>query len=89
MSADNLVSYELLDWLETNLSNSHFNVVNDYLKNIDIESLYSTDILLVLTITFYAKDKLINRNEFLEKAELILIKRLGEDRAEKLLFYRR
>ena len=50
---------------------------------------YSKLSWLILSFTYYAKDKLVKRDLFLEQAEVILKNSLGEKRAEKLLQQRR
>lgn len=61
-----------------------FSDADKVLEEYHIEDLYLTEIVAILSITNSAKDKLYNRQDFLEKAK----KRLGKicpSRVEKLL----
>jgi len=80
---------EVIALLETNLSAGNFDIVDLWLKNADLTELNSAAIIGALTMTYWGKDKLVNRQEFLNKAEPLLKERLGEERAEKLLLRRR
>ena len=80
---------DTLEFLEKNLRTGEFDIVNDWLINIDLNNLNSTSILAALTITFWGKTNLSNRIAFLDKAEVILKQRLGDVRAENLLKNRR
>ena len=79
----------LLSWLEENLRSGDFAIVDKYLSETIINSLDTEDILIVLTFTFWGKDKLFNRETFLALAEPVLKLRLGEERTIKLLKNRR
>lgn len=76
-------------FLENLLRNGEFATVDEYLSSVNLETLSSTSILGALTITFWGKDKLSKREQFLKRSEVILKKNLGETRAEKLLRWRR
>lgn len=79
----------VLEWLEERLREGHFDIVDMWLSNVDLTLLNSTSILAALTITFWGKDKLTKRDDFLERIKPLLKERLGEERANKLLLHRR
>jgi hypothetical protein len=80
---------DVIAWLEDHLRHGRFNLVDQYLITVPVSELESSSIIGVLSITFWGKDKLSNRNIFLEQAESILKNRLGVERAENLLKNRR
>lgn len=79
----------IVSLLEAQLREGNFDYVDKWMDHVDVESLADVSILGVLTITFWGKDKLSRRDAFLQRAEIILKQRLGEERAEKLLVRRR
>lgn len=81
--------YETISWLEERLRNGEFDIVDFWLEHADITQLSDTAIIGALSITFWGKKELLKRNNFLARAEPHLKKNLGEDRANKLLLYRR
>jgi hypothetical protein len=86
---DRLQVEAVLGWLEERLREGHFNIVDMWLEKVPIEALNSTSIIAALTITFWGKDKLTQRDGFLARVEPVLKERLGEERANKLLLHRR
>jgi len=83
------MNYDLLGWLEKNLREGNFSIIDKYLNDTSVNDLESVDILIILTITFWGKDNLPNRNIFLQRSEHVLKARLGVERGESLLKYRR
>lgn len=75
--------------LEKHLRDGDFGFVDSWLDRADLETLSSAAILGALTITFWGKEELSRRDDFLKRAEVVLKKNLGEERAEKLLVRRR
>lgn len=59
------------------------------LQTYDVLQFESSTILIILTMTKMLRDKLPNRDEFLQRCENVLIDRLGEGRASRLLLKRR
>jgi len=81
--------YEVISWIEEQFRNGDFNIVDIWLANVGITMLSDTAIIGALSMTFWGKEKLFKRNDFLARAEPHLIKNLGKERAEKLLSNRR
>lgn len=75
--------------LEYELRNGNVSRVDNVLSLLDPEVLTPLIIIGILTITFWGKDYLTKRAEFLAKAEIALPKQLGTERAERLLQNRR
>jgi len=80
---------DLVAWLEVNLRKGKYDLVDLYLLNVSVADLEPSCILAVLNFTSFERDKFKNRVLFLEQAESILKNRLGNDRAESLLKFRR
>ena len=81
--------YLIISWLEDRLSNGEFHIVDFWLEHAELEQISDAGIIGVLSMTFHGKHELTKRNGFLARAEPILKKNLGEERAEKLLKHRR
>jgi hypothetical protein len=75
--------------LEGHLSDGNFIFVDNWFDCADLDALSPTSIIGALSISYWGKDKLIRREFFLQRAEVVLKEKLGEERAEKLLFGRR
>jgi len=77
--------------LEAMLRAGEYKSVDTWLRTcIDAASEPQPAVLLgILTITFYGKPHLKEREAFLQYAQAILIKRLGAERTENLLKNRR
>ena len=75
--------------LEEHLSNGDFQFVDNWFDYADLDALSTTSIIGALSISYWGKDKLSRRETFLQRAEIVLKEKLGEERAEKLLFRRR
>lgn len=84
-----LASEVALDYLNRELLQDHFAHVDALLGEADAERLASIVLLVVLSITGYARDRLPQRLRFLEVAEQKMISELGKERTEKLLEMRR
>lgn len=80
---------EVLAGFEHWLSQSMFQQADDLLRILRIEKCSPAALLAVLAITFYAKDKLQHRDDFLARVEALLISQLGAPRAAALLANRR
>lgn len=80
---------KVIELLEEHLSDGDFAFVDKWFDYADLDLLSDSSIIGALSITFWGKDKLTRRDAFLQRAEIILKKRLGEERAEKLLKNRR
>lgn len=80
---------ELLDEYESLLYKGEFEEVDRRLTLLDPSSVSTVGILVVLTITYWGKDKLTARDGFLARAEPVMKSRLGEERGENLLKNRR
>ena len=75
--------------LERHCSAGEFNLVDDWFDHADLDALSPTSIIGALSITYWGKKELTRRDAFLQRAEIVLKEKLGEERAEKLLFRRR
>jgi len=75
--------------LEHHLSDGDFAFVDAWFDHADLDVLSPTSIIGALSISYWGKDKLSRRDQFLQRAEVVLKAKLGEERAEKLLFRRR
>jgi hypothetical protein len=75
--------------LEEHLSDGDFAFVDLWFDHADLDALSPTSIIGALSISYWGKDKLTRREAFLQRAEIVLKEKLGEERAEKLLFRRR
>jgi len=75
--------------LEEHLSDGDFQFVDNWFNYADLDALAPVSILGALTISYWGKDKLTRRESFLQRAEIVLKEKLGEERAEKLLKNRR
>lgn len=81
--------YKTISWLENRLSNGEFDIVDFWLEHADITLMSDAAIIGALSMTFHGKHELTKRDSFLARAEPHLKKNLGEERANKLLKYRR
>lgn len=79
----------LFDGFEHLLHAGMFDSANALLFMLDVATMTPTEILLVLTITFYGKSKMSARPWFVHRAEEALTAKLGEQRAKALMEYRR
>jgi len=75
--------------LEEHLSNGDFQFVDNWFDHADLDALSPTSIIGALSISYWGKKELTRREAFLQRAEIVLKEKLGEERAEKLLFRRR
>lgn len=75
--------------LEELLRNGNFEEVDIFLDDINVKLLTPIALLSFLTITFHGKKHLINRLDFLIRAEEQIRTVLGDERTEKLLLRRR
>jgi len=75
--------------LEKHLSNGDFQFVDNWFDHADLDALSPTSIIGALSISYWGKKELTRREAFLQRAEIVLKEKLGEERAEKLLFRRR
>jgi hypothetical protein len=75
--------------LEEHLSDGDFQFVDNWFDYADLDALAPVSIIGALSISYWGKDKLTRREAFLQRAEIVLKEKLGEERAEKLLFRRR
>jgi len=75
--------------LEEHLSNGDFQFVDNWFDHADLDALSPTSIVGALSISYWGKKELTRREAFLQRAEIVLKEKLGEERAEKLLFRRR
>jgi len=89
MDYEQLEVEKIIDYLEENLRNSNFEAVDTWLNTSIVSELTDAGIIAALTISYWGKEKLTQREDFLSRAEPILKERLGEERAEKLLRFRR
>ena len=80
---------DVLDAYEPELRFHAFGEVDLMLDGEIPENDSPEEILVILTITSYAKDKLSRREAYLERAERALVAKLGADRAASLLENRR
>jgi hypothetical protein len=80
---------DIIFLLEERLRNGDFAFVDNWLDRADLDSLASVSIIGALTITYWGKQELTRRDAFLQRAEVVLKRNLGEERAEKLLCRRR
>ena len=78
-----------LDVLEEHLRISQFSAVDRVFMSLNVSGADPAELLGILTLTFYAKDRLAERAFFLERVEIELRRQLGGERAEKLLETRR
>ena len=62
--------------------------VDELLECSPVDDDTAAEILAVLSITFYAKDQLRERAEFVERARAFLIDKLGAERARALMVHR-
>ena len=75
--------------LEGYCSDGDFASVDSWFDHADLDNLSDVSIIGALSITFWGKDKLSRRDAFLQRAEIVLKRNLGEERAERLLKNRR
>lgn len=75
--------------LEQHLSDGDFAFVDSWFDHADLDALSPTSIIGALSISYWGKKELTRRDAFLQRAEIILKAKLGEERAEKLLKNRR
>lgn len=71
------------------LSYGDFEAVDRILVHENTVTQSPATLLAILSITYYAKDKLRNRDQFVIKVEQVLAKELGVNRANELLKNRR
>ncbi len=86
---DEEISDGLLDFYEDALSNGHFGDVDKCLSDLAVSKCSTVDLLLIATITYHGKQHLTTRDNFITQLEEEFIKRLGYERAMRLLEYRR
>jgi hypothetical protein len=79
----------VLDTLESDLRRGMFARVDEWLRVTEPAALFPATVLAALSITFWGKHRLHQRDAFLERAERSLVERLGAERAERLLEHRR
>lgn len=79
----------VIGYLEQKLSEGKFSEVDLILKEADVTRLTPAALIAALSITFWGKGKLLERDDFLARVEPEVKKRLGEERGEKLLTRRR
>lgn len=79
----------VIELLEDHLSDGDFAFVDSWFDHADLDALAPVSIIGALSISYWGKDKLTRREAFLQRAEIVLKEKLGEERAEKLLFRRR
>lgn len=89
MSDDRKQLEEVIELLEEHLSDGDFTFVDGWLDRADLDVLSPTSIIGALSITYWGKKDLTRRDAFLQRAEIVLKDKLGEERAEKLLKNRR
>jgi len=75
--------------LEEHLSDGDFQFVDNWFDHADLDALSPASIIGALSISYWGKKELTRREAFLQRAEIVLKDKLGEERAEKLLFRRR
>lgn len=75
--------------LEEHLSDGDFAFVDNWFDYADLDALSPTSIIGALSISYWGKKELTRRDAFLQRAEVVLKEKLGEERAEKLLKNRR
>jgi len=75
--------------LEEHCSDGDFAFVDNWFDHADLDALSPTSIIGALTITYWGKQELTRRDAFLQRAEIVLKDKLGEERAERLLCRRR
>ncbi len=80
---------EAVSVIERLFRKGKFQVVDQALTYLKVDAIPSEVLLGILTITFHAKEHLPSRPAFLAEAEPVLIARLGSQRANALLKYRR
>lgn len=89
MSDDQKQLEDVMMLLEEHLSDGDFTFVDNWLSYADLDALSDVSIIGALSITYWGKENLSRRDGFLKRAEVVLKKRLGEERAERLLKNRR
>lgn len=89
MSDDQKQLEDVIMLLEEHLSDGDFTFVDNWLAYADLDALSDVSIIGALSITYWGKEDLSRRDGFLKRAEVVLKKRLGEERAERLLKNRR
>src|ERR1700743_2687932 len=65
----------MMDLLDDSLEKYDYQSVDNFLKEINISDLNPTIIIGILAMTYPAKDRLNNRQSFLEQAETVLIEK--------------
>lgn len=89
MSSDQAQLEGVIALLEEHCRDGDFAFVDSWFDHADLDALSPTSIIGALSITYWGKDKLTRRDPFLQRAEVVLKEKLGEERAEKLLKHRR
>jgi hypothetical protein len=79
---------EAVSVIEQLFRKGKFQVVDQALTYLKVDSIPSEVLLGILTITYHAKEHLPSRSAFLAEAEPILVARLGPQRVNALLKYR-
>lgn len=75
----------LFDCVDNLLLRGDFDIVNQLIKDIEIEKLSTSLCVSVLSITLAASDKLPNRQSFFFSVEERLIAERGKEKAERIL----
>lgn len=89
MSDDQKQLEGVIALLEEHCSDGDFAFVDNWFDHADLDALAPVSIIGALSITFWGKKELTRRDAFLQRAEIVLKDKLGEERAEKLLKNRR
>lgn len=82
---DQRASEVVLGWLEENLRNGQFALVDMFLVEADASKLRATALLTILAITIHGRDHLPARASFRERAQVVMTKEIGKARTLKLL----
>lgn len=80
---------QLFDVIDALYYNAEWDAVDGFLNDLDPSKLTPVVIVLILTLTYPAKQHLRERDGFVNKAEAHLIEELGRDRALDLVEKRR